>query len=159
LIFQPGVPATVSPRETGIQLLIEDVGNGGSPVWELTHRTYAVPPWTAGTCLVGGDRWAFSPFDDRQTYVNRSGAIDPPVCTEGSGNGLQRLRVTDRRKQSGQVGVTFTTKNSTVAVPSQSLRATVVLGGSIEDGMSGACGSTAVLTCQRNKAGTKVSCR
>jgi cysteine-rich repeat protein len=159
LVFPPGMPAVVSPRETGIQLLIEDVDGGNLPVWELTHRTQPIPPWTAGTCEVGGDRWLFSPYDDKQTYSNRSSALDPPTCTAGSANGLQRLRVGDRRTRTGQIGVTFTTRDSTVASAPGSLKATVVLGDSIDDGLAGACGATTVLTCQANRTGTKLSCR
>lgn len=159
LVFPPGVPAVLSPRETGMQLLVEDLGDRNFPVWELTHRTSPVPPWTAGACAPQTDRWTFSPYDDKQTYVNRSDSIDPPTCSDASGNGIRRLQVEDHRPQSGQVRVSFSTRDSAILSPTGPLRVTVVLGANSDDGLAGHCGTTGTLSCQRNRAGSRISCR
>ena len=83
LFFPQGAPPT-----DGAQLLLEDVGNGDTEVFELSWRTDPIPSLSAPPCDQR-DGWRVTASHSR--YRNRSGALDAPACTPGSARGLAQL--------------------------------------------------------------------
>jgi len=151
LFFPGGIPVT-PPQVDGAQILVEDLGNAGSPLYELSHRTTPVPPESAASCAPG-DGWV----PGRGLYRNRSGALDPPSCTPGSANGLRRLRLASR---SGfDVALRLAARQASVPVPVGPLRLTWVLGAQQAAGDAGQCAVSSTLACTGNSAGTRLVCR
>ena len=144
LVFPPGVPSTYDPRTTGVQVSIEDVGEHGAAVFDLTFRTDPVPPGSAG--CTPSDGWRPSASATEQTYRNGSTAMDPPVCTPGSANGLTSIKFKDLRARSGEIAFKVRAVNSILPRPGGyetlkgPLRTTIVLGATAADGLNGACG-------------------
>jgi len=144
LVFPPGAPSTYDPRTTGVQVSIEDVGEHGAAVFDLTFRTDPVPPGTAG--CTASDGWRPSASATEQTYRNGSTAMDPPVCTPGSANGLTSIKFKDLRARSGEIAFKVRAVNSILPRPGGyetlkgPLRTTIVLGATAADGLNGACG-------------------
>ena len=131
LDFTTGTPTFFEPRESGAQVLVEDIGNDSSAIFELSHRTRPVP---SGAGCDSRDRWT------RTRYANVSGRIDPPACTAGSANGLRTLRFKDRRRKGKGIAFIVTTKGSNLGTPVGPFRGTIVLGASAVASASGECG-------------------
>src|SRR5262249_53918273 len=52
VMFGAGQPAGMTPLDAvahGAQIIVEDVGAGGAPIFELSHRTTPVPPGGLGS--------------------------------------------------------------------------------------------------------------
>jgi hypothetical protein len=134
LVFPAGEPAAFDPAHTGAQVLLEDLGNGGAAVLDLSHRTQPIP---GGAGCDARDGWT------RARYANASGRIDPPACTAGSANGLRTLRFKDRRKKGKGIAFLLATKASRLAPLVGPFRATIVVGASAVASSVGDCGTHA----------------
>jgi endo-1,4-beta-D-glucanase Y len=129
--FPQGIPIG-GPLSVAARVVVEDLGAGGATVFDVT-----VPAATDGTCDPR-DGWKVTP--KAALFRMKSGAIDPPVCTPGSANGLVKLRFAPRNGH--DVDVQVATKRSTLGPVTGPLRATVVLGGD-----PGECGVSPTLIC------------
>jgi hypothetical protein len=125
--------APFAPAESGLQLLVEDLGAPGAPVVDLTATTGPIPAGVPGTGCDPKDGWT------KLAYRNRSNAIDPPTCTPKSANGLQSIRLKDRRARNKGIALRIKGKGATLPVPTGPLRVTLVLGATPTAGASGAC--------------------
>ena len=134
LVFPAGEPAAFDPAHTGAQVLLEDLGNGGAAVLDLSHRTQPIP---GGAGCDARDGWT------RSRYANASGRIDPPACTAGSANGLRTLRFKDRRKKGKGIAFLLTTKGSRLAPLSARSARRSSLGASAVASSVGDCGAHA----------------
>ncbi|MBI3783156.1 MAG: hypothetical protein HY270_07130 [Deltaproteobacteria bacterium] len=142
LFFPQGVPVT-TPYTNGAQILVDDLGAGGSALFDLTHVTIPIPPAAAGACDTLKDGWTVGKVST--TYRNGSTALDPPVCTLGSSHGLRRLKYRPRTNR--DLDFEVTAGPSTLAAPVGPLRATLVLGSTAAAGDNGGCGLSRSLTC------------
>lgn len=150
-----GVPGGFSPSTRGAQLLLEN-GNAQDPILvDLTAATHPVPATGAGSCGAG-DGWRVS--GRTETYLNASGALDPPTCTPGSASGLTYLRFDD--KTSTGKGLRFRARIGGLSQPpGEVLRVTVVLGGTAAEASDGTCGIVAFTPTQCVNTGTSFQCR
>jgi len=80
----------------------------------------------------------FNAADGNPVYRNRSGALDPPVCTADSARGLRRIRIADARPAGG-IRFRIESRRATVGDPLLPLLAGVVLGAFHEAGAAGSC--------------------
>ncbi|MCK6555684.1 glycosyl hydrolase family 8 [Candidatus Binatia bacterium] len=151
VFFPLGIPAT-TPYTNGAQLLIEDLGNGNSAVFDISRFTTPIPPASAGPCG-SGDGWKVA--TTRTTYRNRSTALDPPVCTAGSSGGLSELRY--RPYDTTELEVQAKARRATIAAPLGPLRASLVLGNTQAAGDNGVCAISTVVPC--TPSGNSVRCR
>ena len=141
LIFTGRIPllaieGTIDPRTTGVQIEIGEVGRaGGVPTLAgyTAARGLPVPAGTRG--IVGcarGDGWKGG------VYRNRSGRLDPPAC-DTDAEGLQTVRVKDRRARGNGVVVQVMVQRVPVPDLSLPISTTIVLGGP-DAGHAGLCG-------------------
>lgn len=141
------------PLDGGAQVLVEDLGSGGSSLLDLTAATHPVPGSSTAACNPRKDRWKVS--GPKALYVNGSGAIDPPSCTVGSASGLSKLQY--KQLWNGDVAVQLQTKKQALAGPVVGpLRVTLVLGPGASAGADGACAVSASLACR--PVGSKLRC-
>jgi cysteine-rich repeat protein len=87
LPFAVGAGQAYEPHLDGAQVRIRRLPYGD--VITLDSSATPIPPQSAGVCLAQRDGWKATPR--KATYRNKSNAIDPPACTEGSAQGLQQL--------------------------------------------------------------------
>ncbi|MFM8412996.1 MAG: glycosyl hydrolase family 8, partial [Alphaproteobacteria bacterium] len=133
------------PLDAGTQLLVEDLGSGGATLLELTTATHVVPGATTVACDPRKDRWKTS--GPKVLYVNGSGAVDPPSCTEGSAGGLSKLQF--KQPWNGDLDVQVQTKKQSLAGPVVGpLRVSVVPGPGGSAGDAGACAVSEPLACR-----------
>lgn len=142
LFFPQGIPLA-SPYTGGAQLLVEDLGAGGTAIFDLTAATTPVPPASQGACDPRRDGWLVSRVFT--TYRNGSKALDPPACTARSSAGLTQLQYRPRTMRD----LDFQAVANTASIPALvgPLRATLVMGSSQSTGDGGGCGVSAPLTC------------
>jgi endo-1,4-beta-D-glucanase Y len=136
VFFPQGIPIA-GPLSVAARIVVEDLGAGGATVFDVR-----VPSASDGTCDAR-DGWKATV--KQAQFRLKSGAVDPPVCTPGSGNGLVKLRFAPRA--SHDVDVQVTTKRSTIGAFTGPLRATVVLGTN-----AGECGVSPALACSGTPA-------
>jgi CSLREA domain-containing protein len=142
-----GAPAGFDPAAGGLQILIEDRGAGGAPVFDLTWRTSPIPPGGRGSGCNRKDGWKGA------VYKNKSNALDPPACTAGSANGLKKVKL--KAKQDGGIRFVVKAKKAAIGTPVGPLSGTIVLGADAASGASGSCASHAFETGCIFKAGVK----
>jgi endo-1,4-beta-D-glucanase Y len=143
MFFPQGIPAT-APYTAGAQVLIEDLGSGGTAVFELSETsTTPIPPAAAGACDAKRDKWKVTKAST--TYKNGSTALDPPTCTAGSARGFFQLQL--RPRSARDLDVLVKAKKSSIAPVVGPLRATVVLGATQADGDAGRCAVSAPVAC------------
>jgi predicted outer membrane repeat protein len=131
LMVPSGTPAFFEPEATGAQLLIENLGDGGAAIFELSHRTTPIP---GGGGCGARDGWK------RLRYTNASGSIDPPACTPSSANGLRSLRFKDRRAKGKGIAFVVVAKRAELGAALGPFRGTVVLAASVTSSLVGECG-------------------
>lgn len=161
LAFPANVPPTVDPATRGAQLRVDDLGSGGSAIFNLTAQTQSIPAGAPGTmCANSTDGWKTNQPRTKQIYKNRSGQL-PPSCAAGSANGLSLLKLKDRRSIGGGIQFRAKAKDGTIPTPVGPLRLTLVLGGTTAESSAGECGtiSFAAPNCVYNGAGTTLICR
>ncbi len=151
LFFPAGIPVA-APYAAGAQLLIEDLGNGSASVYELSRFTTPVPGQAAGVCEAG-EGWDAA----RNLYRNRSGALDPPVCTAGSANGLSQIRY--KTKDSSDLDLQLKARDATIAAPVGPLRITWVLGPTQAESDAGQCALGTAVACTSNGSGSVRRCQ
>lgn len=141
----------------GAQLLLEDLGSGGTAILELTDDTYPVPP-AGAACDAQADGWTTAHGGVIALYRNRSGAIDPPKCTPGSSSGLRLLRFRERRRQKR---ITFAVLAKIHDLPKLAgpLRGTIVLGSSADEGSRDSCASHTFVDCWYEPNNGDLTCR
>lgn len=134
----PAIP--FDPRQTGVQLVIEDLGQAGDErrVADLAAPGSIVPAGGRGSGCDRRDGWATSRRGRVHTYLNRGGSIDPPMCTPGSAGGLRMLRLRDRREAGSGIEITARVLAPRRAIVGP-LRAVVTLGKDADAGGSGGC--------------------
>lgn len=143
IFFPLGIPVP-APYNDGAQILIEDLGNGSSAIYELSRFTTSIPPASAGTCDAGRDGWSVTP--SRTLYKNGSTALNPPVCTAGTSAGLTRLKYKPRT--TSDLDFQAIAKRTTIANPVGPLQATLVLGATQTASDNGACGLSSAIPCE-----------
>jgi hypothetical protein len=153
LFFPQGTPAA-APYTDGAQILIEDVGNGGAALYELSRFTTAVPSQAAGVCDPS-EGWSAS--GSRTLYRNRSGALDPPACTAGSAAGLSQIKYKPRSAH--DLDLQLKARNASLPAPLGPLRVTYVLGSSQAASDGGLCAISAEIPCTVNASGRTVKCQ
>lgn len=151
LFFAGGVPVA-APYADGAQILVEDLGNGGAPLYELSRFTTPVPAQAAGACAAG-DGWDAP----RNRYRNRSGALDPPACTAGSANGLSQIRY--RPRSATDLELQLKVRNAAIAAPVGPLRLTWVLGAGQPSSDAGHCAASIAVQCAANGSGSVRRCK
>ncbi len=72
MVFPPGTPSTFDPLTRGAQILIEDLGAGGTAVFNLTGFTNPVPPGALGKGCNPKDGWKVNTKGTTYTYTNKS---------------------------------------------------------------------------------------
>jgi cysteine-rich repeat protein len=142
LPMPPGSPSAAAVAAAGLQTLLEDArfpaGFGMNGALDFHARDgNPVPPGPPGTGCGPEDGWRIG--RKVATYLNRSGAIDPPDCRAGSARGLWRIRLVDARAKGGGIRFRIETRGSTVGDPVAPLRAALVLGADARTGAAGAC--------------------
>lgn len=143
LFFAQGIPVA-APYTGGAQLLIEDLGNGGATVFELSAaNTEAIPAASAGTCDPKRDFWKVNAAST--LYKNGSTALDPPACTAGSARGFFHLKY--RPRTTRDMDVLVKAKKASIGQVVGPLRASVVLGPTQADGDAGRCAVSAPVAC------------
>jgi hypothetical protein len=153
LFFPSGIPA-MAPYTNGAQILVEDVGNGNSALFELSRFTTPVPSQAAGVCDAGLDGWDAS--GSRTIYRNRSTALDPPMCTLGSSAGLNQIKYKPRTAH--DLDLQMKARNATLAAPVGPLRVTYVLGSTQAASDGGECAVSGEVACAANGSGNTVRC-
>lgn len=149
LFFPQGIPTTGGLSD-GAQILLEDLGAGGSGYFDLTAATTPIPSESSGVCGPG-DGWKVKP--KTTLYKNRTLAIDPPACVAGSGPGKLKLRY--RVRSARDLNVVFKVRKATLASIVGPLRATLILGDSAAAGTAGACGVAEPLVCVAKGSGMR----
>ncbi len=104
------VPA-FDPIHDPLQLLLQDDATPDAPLFDATGGV-AVPPGGPGTGCDPRDGWKV--HGAVAGYRNRSNAL-PPLCTPGSAQGIQAVRLKNRATD---VAVAVRTKGSPVVAPS-----------------------------------------
>jgi len=149
MLFPAGIP--IASLAAGAQVLVEDMGNGGVAVYELTPTTNVVPGSTTMGCNPTKDIWKVT---SRSTaYKNSSGALDPPTCTNGSAAGLRKIKYVPGADRDLRFEVQV--RKTTIATPVGPLRLTLVLGDSAADGSAGHCALSATLSCRSSASGMR----
>ncbi|MDX2170591.1 MAG: glycosyl hydrolase family 8 [Deltaproteobacteria bacterium] len=151
-LFFPGGLPVAAPYASGAQLLIQDAGNANATIYEISRFTTAVPSQAAGSCDAG-DGWDSGRF----MYRNRSGALDPPMCTAGSANGLNQIRY--RPRDANTLDLQVKSRGANIAAPVGPLRLTWVLGPGQPASDSGQCATSVALPCTANGSGSTRKCR
>ena len=162
LAFPPGVPSGFDPSANGAQVLIEDLGSGAAAVFNLTYLTTPVPPTAPGTgCDSSRDGWKTNKPKTRHKYKNKSGAINPPVCTAGSAKGLNLIKFKDERAAKGVIAFIVKTKDSALSQPVGPLRGTIVSGATSAESAGGQCGTVTFSpsACRYNPNGSTLTCK
>lgn len=161
-----GTPATLDALGQGAQLLIEDLGAGGTALVDLTHRTTPIPggAYAASACDANQrkrDGWRAGSSQTRYDYFNRTGALETAGCAPGSAQGLRTLTLRDRRERSGEVRVRASIRRPATTPVVGPLRVTLVIGADATAGANGTCGvhEFAVERCTTTQNGARVSCR
>lgn len=128
-----GVPATLDPTTTGLQVRIFDLG-AAAPLLDFTGGA-PVPAGARGSVACGKkDGWK------KLAYLNKSGAVDPPACTSGSATGLRSITLTDKRKKNKGIAFALSAPSAALNPPVGPLSIEIVLGG--EAALAeGACGT------------------
>jgi hypothetical protein len=116
-----------------LQVRLEDLGASGRRMIDLTSAGTPIPPGAPGTGCDPKDGWT------NLSYRNRSNAVDPPVCTPDSGEGLRKIRLKDRRAKGKGVAFRIVGRGARITAPVGPLRFTIVLGSGDADGLAGAC--------------------
>lgn len=151
LFFAPGIPVA-APYTSGAQVLIEDLGNGGGTVFELSEaNTDAIPPASAGSCDARRDFWKVSPSST--LYKNGSTALDPPACTAASARGFFHLKYRPRSER--DLDLLVKAKKASIGPVVGPLRATFVLGATQADGDLGRCAVSAPIPCTASATGRR----
>lgn len=142
--FLPGDPAVFDPATQGAQILIEDAGAGNAVLFELSHATVPVP---GGPGCGPDDGWSVNTAGTTYKYKNKSGAL-PPGCAPGSANGLQAIKLKDKRATRQQILFTIKVKNGTIPGSVVGpLRATLVTAADAGAGVAGDCGGIVNSNC------------
>lgn len=128
-----GVPASLDPATTGLQVRLHDLG-AGTPLLDLTGDT-PVPSGVRGSGGCGSkDGWK------KLAYQNQSGAIAPPLCPSGSAAGVRTVTLGDKRKKSKGITFSLVAPKASLAPPVGPLSVAIVLGGDAAV-VEGACGT------------------
>ncbi len=136
--------STLQPATHGAQLLLEDLGGTGS-LLALTSPN-GIPPGGPGTGCGKRDGWRGA------TYRNKSDAVDPPACPDGSAQGLHLLTLKDRRAKDKGIRLVAKVRSSGMTAPTGPVRATIVLGGA-DAGRAGECAVHTFASCKANAGG------
>jgi len=139
----------------GAELLIEDLGAGGTAFVDLTSRAVPIPSAAVGPPCHARDGWRAMPGQKRYTYANRSGALPNAVCRPQSAQGLRRLTVSETGNPS-RIRIDAYFEGLPLERVVGPLRLTFAFGGRGEDAL-GDCG-TSILEC-RSPARGRRSCR
>jgi len=164
LVLPAGVAAP-APASVGLQTMLRDadfpLGFGMNGALDFNAPAgNPVPPGPRGTGCAPGDGWRTGPGGTESVYLNRSGAIDPPLCTAGSAYGLRRIRIADARPAGG-IRFRIESIRATVGEPVLPLLAGVVLGAERASGMAGSCALRALTAedCRWSSGGGALRCR
>lgn len=161
MTFVGNVPPVVDPATRGAQLRIDDLGSGGSAIFDLTAQTRPIPAGAPGSmCSNSTDGWKTNQPRTKQIYKNRSGVL-PPTCAAGTANGLSLLKLKDRRSTGGGIQFRAKAKDGTIPTPVGPLKITLVLGATGAASSAGECASHsfAPANCTYNGAGSTLICR
>ena len=150
LDFTPGTPSAFAPAITGAQILIEDLGDGGMAIFELSHRTTPIP---GGPGCARRDGWKGG------HYTNRSDRLDLPGCSAGSAHGLRSLRFKDRRAKGQGIVFAAVARPTTLGTPIGPFRVTLATGASSIASVVGDCGTYAFATMECRSKRTTLRCR
>jgi cysteine-rich repeat protein len=146
----------------GVQIVVEDLGRGGSAVLDLSRRTARIPgPDEDSTACGPRDGWRRRAELGVLTYENRSGRLPTAGCAAGSAGGLRRIELRDRRATSAGVQFRVFVRNVPFEMPVGPLRATFVLGGAGAQSLAGRCAAIdfAPQRCTRGRGGAMFACR
>jgi cysteine-rich repeat protein len=148
--------------QSGVQIVIEDLGAGGRSTYDLSRRTTFVPgPGGVAACDPSRDRW----YERRElgglVYENRSNRLPTAECAVGSAQGLRRIRLVDRRPTEGAIDFKIVAQNVPLTAPTGPLRATLVLGATGEASLGGRCAvrEYPAPRCFRGNEGHTLACR
>ena len=165
LLFPAGAPAGYDPLDAiarGAQLLVEDLGGGGTALIDLTGASAVAPGAYGPACdPAKHDGWKANRKLTAYTYRGRSNML-AGACTPGSAQGLAKLVLKDKRAKGGGVHFAVTVKGATIAAPVVGpLRGTLILDADPAAGPAGACGVHAFPAgaCKANKKGTALTCK
>lgn len=147
-----GTPIDLDPARRGMQLLLEDLGATPPVLIDLTAARQPIPAGVRGTGCDPNDGW------NGLTYRNRFGTM-PPTCSAGSAQGLQKVRLRDRRARGGGILFQISGRHATLPIPVGPLRVTIVFGADRESGEGGECGSLALLEAACRPKRTSVRCK
>jgi CSLREA domain-containing protein len=146
-----GLPATLDPATTGLQLRVDDLG-AGAPLLDLTGPLQIPAGARGGVACGTKDGWK------KLAYQNKSGAVAPPACPAGSAAGLRSAKLTDRRKKSKGIRLVVRVPTTSLASPVGPLGVTIILGGQAA-ALEGACGTGAFVSAACKPTGKTWICR
>ena len=140
------------PALAGMQILLEDLGNGGTAVFDVTHATRPIPSYASETCFGRGEGWR------RRTYRSVMKPLDPEECRLGTADVLT-LRLVDRRPRFSEAAFSLRVRHASIAPPVGPLRLTLAVGGTAEALEAARCGDPQpVLACTPSSNGKRLRC-
>lgn len=149
-----------SVMDQGIQFVVTDLGAGGGPILGLNRFSTPVPGGARGTGCKPKDGWRKLSGREQYVYINSSDALPNANCARGSAAGLQKVRLWDERVSRGTIRFRIRLKGASILRPVGPLRLTMVLGGTADASIDGACGSRSFLgaECRSNRP-SSMRCR
>jgi cysteine-rich repeat protein len=143
----------------GLQIVVEDLGREAT-VLDLSRRSTPVPGPGDIACDPLADRWAIAADGLSAVYRNGSGRLPAGGCQPGSSLGLRKIRFSDNRSTSGDIGITVSVRRASLERPIGPLGAVVVLGTADADSAAGRCGAVdfAPAQCVSDSEGRQLAC-
>lgn len=141
------------PEQTGMQILLEDLGSGDASVFDVTHETRPVPSYPGETCFARGEGWR------RESYKSIFKPGDPAECRLGDAD-VFTLRLADLRRRGPEIGFTLRVRKASIAAPVGPVRLTLAFGTTAEALEAARCGDPQpVLSCVRSANQKRMQCR
>jgi hypothetical protein len=160
LKFSGRILASSQPLDVvGAQFTLEDGENGFAAIYDVSHRTIAIPPGAPGTGCSPDDGWTTT-ASGRHKYVNKSGSF-PPACVPGSAQGLA---VALFKPRAGAYRVKLKATDASISAPlddGRDLRAVIALGADAAASNTGPCGAAdgPTFDCNLSANGASLRCR
>lgn len=153
IIPPPGF--SFDPASTGVQVLLEDLGAGGAPLFDATYATRTIPATADDTCPARSEGWR------RTTYRNAMKPLDAESCRVGTADVLT-LRLADLRPRRNELSFTLRVRGASIAPPVGRVRLTVAFGTTADDLAAAQCGverPQPPLDCAASTNGKQLTCR
>lgn len=151
--------ALLDPMQEGVQIILQDLTQAGTPLVELSHRTSPVPGGPTGCSVEGRDGWRTNRRGTRFSYRNRSDALPDAGCVPGSARGLRSIRIT-KEDQGFETVIRFRVRFVRATAPGVQgpLRGTIAIGTEAAD-LGLACAASFLPASQCKRGAGSISCK